>query len=112
MPKFADCKEEKSSKKSSISTCDELMLFKYLFENIRYPEEAKEKSFSGIVVIQFIIDGNGEIINPEIRRDIGGGCGEEALRVIKTMDNWIPGKQDGKIVKTLYNLPVRFKLDL
>lgn len=107
MPKFVEC-DEKST--SSSMKCEEQLLIKFLFDNINYPVKAKQEGISGLVVVSFIVTETGDITSLKIVREIGGGCGEEAIRVIKKMPNWIPGQQDKINVKTLYTLPVRYKM--
>ncbi len=85
-------------------------LLRYLHENIRYPQMARENRIEGLVVVQFIIDEKGVLSNVTVLRGIGGGCDEEAVRVIKTMPAWKPGVQRGIPVKVRYNVPVRFVL--
>lgn len=85
-------------------------LLEFLYRELRYPSLALESKIQGLVVVQFIIDENGNITQPSITRGIGGGCDEEALRVVKSMPVWKPGKQRGRAVKVRYNLPVRFQL--
>ncbi len=82
----------------------------FLVKNIQYPAEALEKNVQGTVYVSFIVEPDGTISNPILKRDIGYGCGEEAIRVIKMMPKWKPGKQKGKAVKTQMMLPVSFKL--
>jgi periplasmic protein TonB len=83
---------------------------KFLAENIQYPEEASQSGIQGTVYAQFIVDSKGNITDAKILRGIGGGCDEEALRVIKMMPQWHPGRQNGKTVRVLFNMPVVFKL--
>ena len=83
----------------------------YLSGNIKYPEEAKEKNISGKVFIRFVIEKDGSINDVQVLRGIGGGCDEEAVRVVKGMPKWKPGMQKGKPVRVSYNLPLSFKLD-
>ncbi|HMO32788.1 MAG TPA: energy transducer TonB [Lacibacter sp.] len=83
-------------------------LSRYLSNNLRYPQEALEDGISGIVYIEFIVDTDGGISEVKIIKDIGGGCGREALRVVRRMPNWVPGEQGGLKVKVRYTLPVRF----
>ncbi|MDX1941007.1 MAG: TonB family protein, partial [Saprospiraceae bacterium] len=82
--------------------------------NIFYPLEARQNGNEGTVVLSFVVEKDGSISNPKILRDIGGGCGVEALRIVQLMIDgelkWVPGKTKGKPVRTLFNLPVRFKL--
>lgn len=88
----------------------EAKLFEYLGKNIKYPQIAKEAGISGIVYVTFVVDSNGNITDVQVLRGIGGGCDEEAMRVVKNMPKWTPGKQRGKPVKVRYNLPIRFSL--
>ncbi len=85
-------------------------LMRFLSDNLRYPSLALESRIQGLVVVQFIIDEQGKISAPTILRGIGGGCDEEAIRVINLMPAWKPGKQRNRPVKVRYNLPVRFQL--
>lgn len=85
-------------------------LMKYFAENLNYPEIAKRAGVEGKVILGFIIDKSGHIKNVEVIRGIGAGCDEEAMRVISSMPDWNPGKQNGKPVSTLINIPVVFKL--
>lgn len=85
-------------------------LLTYLGKNIKYPTLAKEVGIDGRVIVEFIVMEDGSIANAKVVRGIGGGCDEEALRVIKAMPNWQPGIQQGKAVRVKYKVPVRFKL--
>jgi periplasmic protein TonB len=85
-------------------------MYKWLGNNIKYPQVAKETGISGTVVISFIVEKDGTITNAEIIKAIGGGCDEEALRVIEAMPKWIPGKMKGVPVRVLFTLPIRFTL--
>lgn len=86
-------------------------LGEFLAKELRYPEVAKENGVKGTVVIQFVVNEKGEITNPFILKDIGGGCGEEALRVVRSMPPWLAGAQRGVPVKVQMNLPIRFVLE-
>lgn len=88
----------------------EAELFKYLGKAIKYPELAKDAGISGVVYMTFVVDENGKVRDPKVLRGIGGGCDEEAIRVVKSMPAWDPGKQRGKPVRVQYNLPIRFTL--
>lgn len=76
---------------------------------IRYPERARKAGIEGRVHIQFIVDETGQVVDPHVVRGIGGGCDEEALRVIRTAE-FSPGLQRGKPVKVQYSLPIFFKI--
>jgi periplasmic protein TonB len=84
-------------------------LQKYLAEHLVYPEQAKKGNIQGRVVVKMIIRKNGKIENVQLLRDIGGGCGEEAVRVVKAMPPWKPAMLEGKPVNINYTLPVTFK---
>jgi protein TonB len=85
-------------------------LMKYLGNNIKYPAIAKDAGIQGTVYVTFVVDEKGEVKDAKVLRSIGGGCDEEAIRVVKSMPTWKPGKQRGKSVKVQYNLPIRFTL--
>ena len=82
----------------------------YLAKNIKYPQMARESGIQGRVFINFVIEPDGSVSNIKVLRSLGGGCDEEAVRVVKSMPKWKPGKQRGKPVRVSYNLPVNFKL--
>lgn len=85
-------------------------LMKYIAENIKYPQEAKDKEIAGRVFLAFVVEKDGSVSNVEVKRGIGGGCDDEAVRVVKAMPKWKPGKQKGEPVRVSYMLPVNFKL--
>jgi TonB family protein len=86
-------------------------LVKFLGSNIKYPKEAEEKGLEGTVFVQFVVEKDGSITNVQTVKEIGGGCGDEAARVVDSMPKWSPGEQDGKTVRCRMVLPVKFKLD-
>jgi protein TonB len=88
----------------------EAELFKYLGKSIKYPQMAADAGISGVVYVTFVVDKDGKIRDVKVLRGIGGGCDEEAVRVVKAMPPWKPGKQRGKAVQVQYNLPIRFTL--
>jgi len=85
-------------------------LLTYLGNNIKYPQLARESNIQGTVYVGFIVEANGSISNVKVARGIGGGCDDEAVRVVKDMPAWKPGKQRSKPVRVQFNLPVRFIL--
>lgn len=85
-------------------------LFEYLSKNIKYPTIAKENNIQGRVYVTFVVDKDGKVKDAKVLRGIGGGCDEEALRVVKNMPEWKPGRQNGRSVLVQYNLPVLFNL--
>lgn len=85
-------------------------LMKYISENLRYPQQAREIGTQGLVYVTFVVERDGSLTDIKILRDIGAGCGEEAVRIVKTMPKWTPAKQRGKAVRMQFNLPVKFSL--
>ena len=86
-------------------------LFKYLSENVKYPVIAQENGIQGRVICQFVVNKDGSIVDVEVVRSGGDpSLDKEAVRVIKSMPNWKPGKQRGKAVRVKYTVPVNFKL--
>jgi len=83
---------------------------KFLQDNIKYPEEAKELGIQGKVFVTFVVEIDGSITAVNVLRGIGGGCDEEAIRVVKAMPRWVPGKQRGVPVRVQFNLPIKFTL--
>ena len=88
----------------------EKAMMDFVAKNVQYPKEAMEKEISGRVLVGFIVEKDGSISETEIVKGIGGGCDEEAVRVVKAMPKWKPGKQKGKPVRVHFMLPLTFKL--
>lgn len=86
------------------------MLYTFIDDSLRYPAEAKEKRIEGTVVIQFVVSDDGSITRIKVLQGVGGGCTEEAIRIIKAMPKWIPGTKDGKPNGGIFNLPIVFQL--
>lgn len=89
-------------------------VYKFLSRNIRYPHLAKDNGITGTVYVRFLIDENGNVTDPALAlmsRKLGGGLDEEALRVVKTMPAWQPATYNGKAVRVVYTLPVKFRLE-
>ncbi len=82
----------------------------FLISNLHFPAAAREASIHGTVYISFLIDKEGNIKDANVMRGIGGGCDEEALRVVNKMPIWIAGKQNGRAVMVKMILPVQFSL--
>ena len=85
-------------------------LMEYVAKNIKYPQIARETGIQGRVFVGFVVEPDGSVSNEKVLRGIGCGCDEEAMRVVKSMPKWKPGKQRGKAVRVSYMLPVNFKL--
>lgn len=86
------------------------VLYRFLSNNIQYPVEAQEKNIQGSVVCQFVIEKNGSISDVKVVRSVHPLLDKEAVRVIKLMPKWTPGKQDGEVQRARYTLPISFKL--
>jgi TonB family protein len=84
--------------------------YKFLGDNIQYPAIAKENKISGTVYLSFTIEKDGTINDVKVDRKLGFGTDEEAVRVVKLSQKWIPGVQNGKPVNVKYNIPVKFSL--
>ncbi|MEI6408860.1 MAG: TonB family protein [Bacteroidota bacterium] len=89
----------------------EAELMKYLGKEIQYPALAKENNIQGVVALTFVVNKDGSISDVQVVKDIGGGCGKEAVRVVKAMPKWSAGEANGHAVKVRFTLPVRFRLD-
>lgn len=86
-------------------------MFKFISKNLNYPTKARNKGISGLVAVSFIVNETGALSDFICLRDIGAGCGEEGLRVIRIMPQWTPGKVNGVPVKVKYVLPLKFRLN-
>ena len=85
-------------------------LMKYLGTNIKYPAISQEMGSEGRVIVQFVVDKDGSISNPEVVRGVDAYLDKEAIRVISSMPKWRPGVQNGKKVRVKYTVPVVFRL--
>ncbi len=112
MPRFHSDECEKLIESSLLEAkrCASDKMLEFVYEHLKYPIEAKKSQIADYVIIGFYIDKNGVMQDAKILRDIGGGCGAEALRVVKMMTDWVPGVMRGKKVSVNFNLPIHFKL--
>ena len=102
MPRFAGSTNNEESDRK---------IMQFLAHNIRYPEAAREDGIQGIVSIQFVVAADGSIEDVHaVGETVGHGLEEEAIRVLKAMPRWIPGKQNGRPVNVRFSIPVRFLL--
>ena len=85
-------------------------MMKFIKNNLRYPSLAAENGIQGTVIVNFVVDHEGKITRIKVVRGIGGGCDEEAIRIVKAMPKWGPGKQRGQPVRVQFNLPIKFTL--
>lgn len=112
-PMFPGC-DSLSADLEAQKICSEEKLLQYLYSKISYPEYALQHDIEGRCVITFVVEKDGTVSHAKILKDIGGGCGEEALRVVNSMNElpkkWIPGKHEGQTARVRFNLPVKFQL--
>ena len=85
-------------------------LYQFIADNLKYPAEAKEKGIKGRVFVNFIVEPDGSVSDIRVLRGIGGGCDEEAVRIVESMPKFKPGMQNGEAVRVSYTVPVNFKL--
>ena len=83
---------------------------KFLQKNLRYPPIARENNIQGRVIVNFVVEKDGSLTDIKVVRGIGGGCDEEAMRVIKSSPKWNPGVQNGRNVRVNYTIPIFFQL--
>lgn len=105
MPVLIGCETD-----SDPEECSKKKLIDLLYNNIKYPNEAKKQRIQGIVYAKYVVKTDGSLSNIRVERGIGGGCDEEVLRFIGTLPAYTPGFQDGKAVPVQITLPVKFKL--
>jgi protein TonB len=82
----------------------------YLSSNIKYPVVAEENGVQGRVVCTFVVERDGSITDVRVIRSVDPSLDKEAVRVVKSMPKWIPGKQNGSAVRVKYTVPVTFRL--
>ncbi len=108
MPYFQGC-EVYADGSVEKQNCSNQEVVTYLANNINYPEQAKNEGIEGVVYLSFVVDESGKTINLALLKDIGGGCGEEALRVFRAMPPWHPGILHDRKVKVQLQIPVEFR---
>lgn len=104
MPRFPGCDDK---------ACTDQRVLSYVAKHLDYPAIARENGIEGTVYVGFVIDQSGKMTNIEIKRDIGGGCGNAALKALQKMQQEItftPGYQGPRAVKVMFNMPVKFRL--
>jgi protein TonB len=85
-------------------------MMEYISKNIVYPTYAFDNGIQGRVFVSFVVERDGSISNVKAKRGIGGGCDEEAVRVIQSMPKWNPARQRGETVRCSYTIPIIFKM--
>lgn len=83
-------------------------LMRYLMSNIQYPQEARKSKASGTVLVKFVIDKDGSVVDAEVIRSVHPAIDKEALRVVSSMPKWKPGYQRGKPVRCRFSIPLHF----
>lgn len=86
-------------------------MYKFLVNNIKYPEESRKNGTQGTVFTTFIVEKSGKISNIRVLKSVNEELDKEAVRVISEMPKWNPGKEKGKPVRVVFNLPISYKLD-
>jgi len=109
MPRFPGCEDIEGDEEAK-QTCSNKKLIQFIGNNIKYPESAKKSNVEGIVVIRFVVDKKGHVTSPELLRSLDPACDAEAMRIVKLMPAFRPGKQSGKDVNVYFTLPIKYKL--
>ena len=114
MPRFPAC-EKLDTTIQVKNQCAQQALLSLMYKNISYPLEARQNDIEGTVVVSFVVEKDGSLSNFKIVKDIGGGCGLEVLRVVEGINEagilWVPGMNNGQVVRSRLNLPIKFKLE-
>ncbi len=109
MPRFPGCEDK--ADKALRKKCANDAMNQFLGKNIKYPPEARKNGTSGTVIVQFVVAKDGQVKDAKVLKDIGDGCGNEALRIVGLLPDFIPGTQRGKSVNVAINLPIRFRVN-
>lgn len=88
----------------------ETALMKYIAENLRYPSAAQDQGIQGLVILRFVVTGTGDVGEVQVIKSLDPSCDREAVRVVKSLPRFHPGRQQGKPVNVWFQLPVRFQL--
>lgn len=110
MPRFAGCEDMEGTSQEKKS-CAEKKMLQFIYNNVKYPVEARQNGIEELVVIGFVVNEAGDITEPKILRGNHDDLNAEALRVINEMPRWTPGINEGQAVKVQFNLPIRFELE-
>ena len=86
-------------------------LLKYISKNVRYPAIAQENGIEGRVIVRFVVEKDGTIGEVQVVKGVDASLDKEAVRVVKTLPQWVPGKQNGRSVRVWFTLPVTFRLE-
>lgn len=112
MPRFPGC--EGRGSKDEVKLCAQRKLLEFLHKNLQYPAKARENKVEGTCVVQFTVEKDGSVTDAELVRDIGYGCGEEALRIVNLMSEqgirWVTCGCRGRPTRVRFTIPVKFRL--
>lgn len=109
MPIFqADCKEENLEAQIK---CAQTKMLEHIYKSLRYPADARKFGVEGNAIVQFVVEKDGSIVDISVIKGLCQSIKNELIRVVKTFPKWQPGYQEGKPVRVLYTIPVRFKLE-
>ncbi len=117
MPRFpsSECPNyapgQNAEQQAAVKRCSEQAMLQYIFGNVGYPKSARSQGYQGKIIVAFVIDSDGSIENPKIVQHLSQSLDAEALRVVRSFPNWIPGKVDGEPVRVSFVLPIVFKME-
>ncbi|MDB4582546.1 energy transducer TonB [Draconibacterium sp.] len=114
-----DAQNKVNEKSDVYRTVDEMPVYpggndalrNFIAQNVTYPEKAKKEGIRGKVFVSFVINKKGEVSNAKIERGVSPELDKEALRVIKSLPKWTPGKEKGKLAKVQFTVPINFALN-
>lgn len=85
-------------------------MIEFLQTNIKYPEDALKQKVEGRVMVQFVVETDGSISDVHVAKQVFPSLDAEAIRVVQVMPKWVPGRENGKVVRVKYNLPIVFRM--
>ena len=88
----------------------ESALMRYIAEHLRYPSAAQDQGIQGVVMLRFVVEGTGQVGDVQILKSLDPSCDREAIRVVKSLPRFVPGRQQGRPVNVWFQLPIRFVL--
>lgn len=87
-----------------------MAMMEFLQKNMKYPADAEKQKVQGKVMVSFIVETNGSISDVKVMKNVFPSLDAEAIRVVKAMPRWTPGKQKGKVVRVHFSLPITYRL--
>ncbi|HMQ49064.1 MAG TPA: TonB family protein [Saprospiraceae bacterium] len=114
MPRFPGC-EGQNLPEAELLSCSQMQMLQYIYQNIKYPEDARNAGAEGVCVASFVVEKDGSVSDVKIARSVFPSIDEMVLKLVASMNHmeekWIPGQNGGATVRVQFNLPVKFKLD-